>query len=199
MELIYKHLVEWLNKYLSYLSFTAITAALGFLAKYLIQRKIDTYFNNKLEKYRQELNLLTEQVKYDLNKRMFDFQAYATKKHEVYPELYRKLVASLFLIQQYLSMKNSADISTLVERQTEIVQNHERNVQYYAEVELYLSEEVSEKTKTVLVLTTNYLYDLFDEWCDTGEIMAGIRNIHERLTDLKKLLHKELSYSHFGE
>ena len=58
--------MEWIYKYIS---ITGIIAGLGISIRYLIQRKIDSYFNVKLENHKKELAILTENAKYDISKK----------------------------------------------------------------------------------------------------------------------------------
>lgn len=104
--------MEWIYKYISA---TAIFAGIGVLIRYLIQKKIDSYFNKKIELYKQELNVITENTKYDLSKKLFDFEAYATQKHTIYPQIYKKIQHALLMITDYevfrkeLGTKNSRE------------------------------------------------------------------------------------------
>src|SRR4051794_21172355 len=101
--------MEWIYKYFSY---TAVIAGLGFLIKYLIQKKIDSYFNTKLEDHKKELAVMTEKAKYNISRKLFDFEAYAIKKHTIYPELYQLV----FEIPGKMSVFSPSKEVTLSER-----------------------------------------------------------------------------------
>lgn len=185
--------MEWLYKYISA---TAIIAGLGFLIKYLIQRKIDSYFNKKLEDHKQELSLVTENAKYELNKKMFDFEAYGTKKHEVYPELYEKLFSFWRKLYSLHSEKRAGENIVPLERDylLELMEiGH-----YHAQTELFKSEKASRDTISVLVALKSYLNNIFEsdmnDNLDREELECS-----GALNELKRTLHKELSYSHFEE
>lgn len=190
--------MDWLYKSISV---TSIITALGFLARYLIQKYIDYYFGQKLEYFKGEVNQVVEKHKYSLNKKMFDFEAYAVKKHSIYPELYKKL---------YIGWKEMHDYASAIESSSEeyyfdqvkkesITKNLLNLIEYFAEVELYLSKEVSGKSWKIIVSFQNYIFDLFDFPPNKIEIRQGNRDVFNTLKELKEQLHKELSYSHFEE
>ncbi|MDF9558752.1 hypothetical protein P5774_26340, partial [Bacillus tropicus] len=83
--------MDWIYRYIS---ITAVIGGLGFLIKYLIQRKIDSYFNHRLEQHKQELAALTESIKYNLGKKMFDYEAYTSKKHLIYHDIYKEIYST---------------------------------------------------------------------------------------------------------
>lgn len=187
--------LDWVYKYFSAV---AIISGIGFLIRYLIQKKIDSYFSTKLEKYKQDLNLLTEQTKYDLNKKMFDFEAFASQKHSIYPELYRRLFAIWWDFNEYINCikSDNPNITLFDEKSMRVNSNQEEAIRYYKEVELYLSKEVASKSWTYLITLQNQILTV-EPTSDWGIVRRSHDEILDKLNLLKEQLHKELSYSHF--
>lgn len=217
--------MEWIYKPFSY---TAIIVAIGFLIKYLIQKKIDTYFSTKLEDHKQELNakleqhkqelaVMTERSKYDISKKLFDFEAYATKKHIVYPELYQHVFSTSTELTEFLIKTQSKyywdsdkihDLTKLSEEQivelfnelTHVLKNSRKSLIYFAENELFLSQEISSQTQEILLNYQTLFTGLFvDPVYDKPSIWREMNIIQLKIGRLKKEFHKELSYSHYEE
>ncbi|MGN7938515.1 hypothetical protein [Metabacillus sp. 22489] len=202
--------MDWIFQYIS---ITAIIAAFGFLAKYLIQRKIDSYFNLKLEHHKQELNALTEKTKYDLSKRLFDFEAFATKKHSTYPELYKKAHALVLCLRDYiftmeaefnldepikydLSGESRDMLSWRHEEMMKLVNAQKDAADFFFHNELFMSLVIANKATVFLKMTNEIVnYSMSLEY-DKPYVNSQYDLIQTRLKDLKSSMHKELSYSH---
>ncbi|HWO78762.1 MAG TPA: hypothetical protein VNM69_23125 [Bacillus sp. (in: firmicutes)] len=64
-----------------------------------IKGKINLNYDKKIEKFKDELAELSEQRKLDFERKIHDFSLYSSKKHNVYPEIYKLLLETrLFLI-----------------------------------------------------------------------------------------------------
>ncbi|SIR37946.1 hypothetical protein SAMN05878482_103478 [Peribacillus simplex] len=206
--------MEWIYKYFS---LTAVIAGLGFLIKYLIQRKIDSYFNTKLEDHKQELTVMSEKVKYDISKKLFDFEAYATKKHIVYPELYQHVFSISIEITELLAVAEVRyswepdtihDLTKLSKEQetelwdklTDLLINCRKSLMYFEENELFLSQEISDQVREIFVDLNTLLTNLFEDHVyDKPTVSKESRLIQNKIIRLKKEFHKELSYSHYEE
>ncbi|MFE4812804.1 hypothetical protein ACFQ9Y_16945 [Peribacillus simplex] len=206
--------MEWIYKPFSY---TAVIVAVGFLIKYLIQKKIDSYFNTKLEDHKKELAVMTEKAKYDISRKLFDFEAYATKKHIVYPELYQHVFSRYTEIAEFLiktqvkyswSSDTIHDLTKLSEEKTaellseftHVLKNSRQSLQYFAENELFLSQEISSQTQEIFGNLQTLAAGLFvDPVYDKPAIWREMKIIQLKMRRLKKEFHKELSYSHFEE
>lgn len=144
--------MEWIYKYFS---IAAIIAGVGVLIRYLIQKKIDNYFNTKLENHKKELAVMTERAKYDISRKLFDFEAYATKKHTVYPELYKRMSDSWrqvhiisFKIENFNTHFGELDEDGIFKMMDEDILEFSSKLHdaldYYKTNELFLSKDVSE-------------------------------------------------------
>jgi hypothetical protein len=206
--------VDWIYKYFS---LTAIIVSIGILIRYLIQKKIDSYFNTKLESHKQELNQINEKVKYDITKKLFDFEAYATKKHDIYPELYQKIyiifgklrnlqgiIMGLFHItevkvyqlnlpgNEYLIEEKDSLRNVEVEYLTSVHEYINQNI-------LFLSDNVAKTSKEVLNQANMILACFHVNEYDWDFVEEEFGDLQRKISKLKDALYKELSYSHFEE
>lgn len=212
-------IMEWIYKSFSY---TVIIGGLGFLIKYSIQRKVDTYFNAELENHKQELNkkledhkkelaVMTEKAKYDISRKLFDFEAYAIKKHTIYPELYQRL----FEIQQqfikftentkrFILIKESDKKDEIFFREIDQLEVKIINAEdYFNKNELFLSKSVTsnyiETMSVIKNLFSSYIrYYVYNQTL-LGDFSENTEKMDAKIMLLKESIYKELSYSHFEE
>lgn len=81
-----------------------VSAALWGGVKYLTRKNVDRIFNQKMENHKHELQTILEFNKFDLQRKMHDFNLFNTKKHEVYPKLYELILMAegkLFSLQGF--------------------------------------------------------------------------------------------------
>lgn len=207
--------MEWLYKYISV---TAIIGGLWLLIKYYIQKKIDSYFNSKLALHKQELNDLTERTRYDLSKRLFDFEAYATKKHEVYPVIYSEIFETLNKMREYQSdieaefnLVEDCFYDLTSDEQIDFDQNllyykykqtyevhevHKNAADYYFSNELFFSKSVAFECGYVLKLMRNMINCYFDHQYNKPLLNERLLELERKIDQIKTILHEELSYSH---
>lgn len=206
--------MEWLYKYISV---TAIIGGLWLLIKYYIQKKIDSYFNSKLAVHKQELNDLTERTRYDLSKRLFDFEAYATKKHEVYPIIYSKIFETINEIREYQS-DIEAEFNLNEDRLYDLTSDeqidfnrdlllykykksyavhevHKKATDYFFSNELFFSKNVALECSYVLKLMENMITCYFDHEYNKPMLNEGLIELEGKIEQIKTILHEELSYS----
>lgn len=212
--------MEWIYKYISV---AAVISALGLLIRYLIQKKIDSYFNKQLEQYKQELTIITENAKYDISKKLFDFEAYASKKHAVYPELYSLVLESWdalarfrykFDIQSIESKKNSDEDTLLSLFYSELYKTADKHTEafnYFYKNELYLSKETAMACKIALdeqTLFRERIENSFDKnrendkWKNRFHRLIDVseedfNETADKMNELKEVIYKELSHAHF--
>lgn len=214
--------MEWIYKYIGV---TGIITAAGFLIKYLIQKKIDSYFNKKLETYKQELAVITENAKYDISKKLFDFEAYASKKHAVYPELYAitfefwseltKFTYKFDLSTEFSkeNMDRDAFEKLFYKALRQITAKLPEVQNYFWKNELYLSKDMSKAFEDVLYSQRNFLNKILDSfqknikndnWQDRSFKLVKIpdddfKRHKETMQVLKDTVYRELSYTHSEE
>lgn len=214
--------MEWFYKYFS---LTAVIAGSWFLIRYLIQKKIDSYFNTKLENHKKELAVLTENAKYDISKKLFDFEAYASKKHTVYPELYSLTFGFWQEISRFRSRfdrdikfsKNDMNKETFeqhfYEKIQPLVEKIPKVYDYFYKNELYLSKATAEVYEKAMHAQINFIDKIIDSfnsnlensnWQDSSFTLIKIKeedydNVDNKIYLLKEIIYKELSYTHSEE
>lgn len=198
---------------------------IGFLIRYLIQKKIDSYFNTKLENHKKELAVLTENAKYDISKKLFDFEAYASKKHTVYPELYSLTFGFWQEISRFRSRfdrdikfsKNDMNKETFeqhfYEKIQPLVEKIPKVYDYFYKNELYLSKATAEVYEKAMHAQINFIDKIIDSfnsnlensnWQDSSFSLIKIKeedydNVDNKIYLLKEIIYKELSYTHSEE
>ncbi|ARU61867.1 hypothetical protein CBW65_13125 [Tumebacillus avium] len=81
--------IDWYSVLLSVL----VTSGIGtFLFQTFIRNKIKNLFDKNLESHRHTLMLITEETKFDFQRRIQDFSLFTSKKHEAYQELYKLIL-----------------------------------------------------------------------------------------------------------
>lgn len=221
--------MEWVYKYISWgLFIGGSVTGIGFLIKYLIQKKIDSYFNKKLETHKQELAIITEHAKYDISKKLYDFEAYASKRHSIYPELYSLAFESWSELTQFrysfdaniMDFRKDLDIEALKSHfHKEFKETTDKLVNAYDYLyknELYLSKVVTTAYNEALEaqvvcgreLGISFRSNLGDvERQRKDGIFSPLLNIdekylqisQEKIRILKEVIYNELSYTHSEE
>ena len=90
MSILDDHAMEWLIFY----TFEIIVIFWG-AAKFFGKKAIEHAFNEKLEKHKQELNLITEEAKFNYSRMSQDFGLWTVKRHEAYAKLYIAIAESI--------------------------------------------------------------------------------------------------------
>ena len=213
--------MEWIYKSFSYtVIIGGFIGGLGFLIKYSIQRKIDIYFNAELENHKQELNkkledhkkelaVMTEKAKYDISRKLFDFEAYAIKKHTIYPELYQRLFeiqqqfikftenTKRFILIKELDKKDEVFFREIDQLEVTIINAED----YFNKNELFLSKSVTsnyiETMSLIRELHSKYNFHYFYKQSLLVDVSEKREKIDAKIMLLKEVIYEELSYSHF--
>ncbi|TYS87512.1 hypothetical protein [Rossellomorea aquimaris] len=129
--------MEYINEMWKFLGQVSIVIAIiTFLLKTYFKGFIGQIFKKEIESYKHELNLYTEEQKFDYQRKLHDFNLYRSKRHESYKELYKLALSSL------RSLKKS--------QREEVWPNFDKIT--FGEVEVYVRSEVSDEytvTKTL--------------------------------------------------
>ncbi|MDF9592292.1 hypothetical protein P5757_26540 [Bacillus tropicus] len=204
--------MDWIYRYIS---ITAVIGGLGFLIKYLIQRKIDSYFNHRLEQHKQELAALTESIKYNLGKKMFDYEAYTSKKHLIYHDIYKEIYSTFSkLIVFHELIEKKFDIKELikydlgnqkneffqkkVDDYNEVIIQYRKTADCFTQNEIFCSKDVAQKSRDAIRAVQLLMQTLTDpKYYDKVKVNNELYESEKRIKELKEIIHKELSYSHF--
>lgn len=97
----------------------AIVGAMWVGIRYYVKKMVDQRFQKNIEDHKHELQLLMEQNKFDLQRRVQDFSLFTTKKHAVYAELYDLYLradgyVTHLLTQPDIILKNIRDEEELI-------------------------------------------------------------------------------------
>ncbi len=104
---------------------SSITSLVIYLFKKYYEKKIEITLQQKLESYKQELTIATENAKFDYQRKIQDFNLFATKKHEVYGEMNKLMliaegkILNLYGLRTELKYEeyNSNDFQNLMEKE----------------------------------------------------------------------------------
>lgn len=218
-------IMDWISASINLL---ALAGILVFSIKHLIQKKIDSYFNTKLEDHKKDLAVLTENAKYDISKKLYDFEAYASKKHSVYPELYSLAFESWSELTQFtyrfdediMDLRKDLNVETLESYFDEEFRKTTKTLfkayDYLYKNELYLSKDVTmvynealeAQLKCGREVGISFRGNLDDverqrNDCQFSPLInideAYLYDAEEKVRILKETIYKELSYTHFEE
>lgn len=193
------------------------SAVVTLIVNTIIKGGIGFYFNSRLEKFKTDLVLITEQKKLDFQKKIHDFSLYSNKRHEVYPMIYKNFIEAndalshsyrMSRIQQdYLSNKKTdlpEEINSLV---TSALEKSEKAFDYAMANDLFLSPDVSDHSlrlaKKIMIITSEINMVVFSEIHEINgedyglkrkniDIDEELKKSNDLLYNLRLLLKKEL-------
>lgn len=217
--------MEEFYKYFSW-GFIAIggISGVGLLIRHLAQAKVNYYFSKQLDQHRHDLAIITRNAEYDISKKMFDFEAYAAKRHSVYPELYRAAfepwdrLSNFNLIVKWDSKDDVMDFDEkslelrFDKEFTPIVNRLAIAYDYFYMNELYLSENTAKAYGETLKVLRDLAEETLDVFYGFRTTVADINKRNytyslenegetkieaaEKIQILKEIIYKELSYTH---
>ncbi len=107
---------NWLNFILTILSSTTLTIIFVLitpLAKKLINKYIDIRFDKNKIKYEHDLGLITENARFDFQRKIYDFNIFSLKRHEIYAKLYKKILTIQGSVLSLMGFRESVDLMTI--------------------------------------------------------------------------------------
>jgi hypothetical protein len=140
-----------------------------------IKGGISHYYNKKLKRFETDLSVMSEEKRLDFQRKLHDFGLYSSKRHEIYPMLYKYLIEASTVVSYALAIKKYApdmifaDEKTLllfkeqndhgskeenldkalvtreIEATKEAVFSAEKVLDFFRESELFLSENVAKQ------------------------------------------------------
>jgi len=72
----------------AFLAPAAVAAVVSWVFQTLAKRSADNYFNQKLEQFKHDLGKLAASAQFDHQRKLRDFQAFRSKRHEAYAGIY---------------------------------------------------------------------------------------------------------------
>ncbi|MED1221553.1 hypothetical protein [Bacillus paralicheniformis] len=116
----------------SILTSSIVTIIIETVSKNLISNS----FKKRLEKYKDALSQHAENRRFDIERKMHDFSLYSTKRHELYPEIFKRI----FSINKNL---NTYEQKSYLSK--EIIKKPSDIFDYYESIGVSISEEVATK------------------------------------------------------
>jgi len=103
----------------------AVWTILFFATKKYLENTIAASFDKKLEDHKHDLQIASEEAKFDFQRKIEDFNLFVTQKHEKYSELYGKLLEAFSRVTNLYGLKseltyeehNEADIRRIMEKE----------------------------------------------------------------------------------
>lgn len=122
-----------------FITSTFFLAVIGFLSRNITKNYINNYFKSKLENHKHELQQITEEIRYDYQRKIHDFSLFSSKRHEVYAHLYKL----------YTKANNEVKIATSPYREyPNFKKNDSEKVEKYL-LEMDINKDVVEKIKNI--------------------------------------------------
>ncbi|MGG6362240.1 hypothetical protein ACQ5SI_23925 [Peribacillus frigoritolerans] len=148
--------MDWQPIVVSILTSSIVTLTISTFVK----GGIGNFYNKKLARFNSDLNLVLEEKKLDFQRKIYDFGLYSTKRHEIYPEIYKKLIKSTNSISYLISiLELKKNIPNIDEKQEafifdlirKAINDTEDAFDYFVDSELFLSENISDYGKEIVV------------------------------------------------
>ncbi|WP_445505806.1 hypothetical protein [Niallia sp. 03091] len=163
--------MDWKSVVISMFTSSIVTLIINSM----IRGGISHFYNKKLENFKSELSLLTEEKKLDFQRKIHDFSLYSTKRHEIYPILYKKISDSfndISLLNKWeqlsVNLRQRQENSNLenqlpntIEKIKETLQKTEECLDYFIDNDLYISKELSHSLSDLigrLAGVSNYMH-----------------------------------------
>ncbi|MFP7483365.1 hypothetical protein SFC65_04330 [Priestia filamentosa] len=67
------------------------SALVALVIQHFIKGGIKSFYDKRLEKFKDEIAIYAEQRKLDFDRKLHDFSLYSSKRHELYPQLFKRV------------------------------------------------------------------------------------------------------------
>lgn len=107
---------NWLYFIFTVLGSSALTIIFVLITpfvKKIFNNYIDNRFDKNKIKYEHDLNLITENARFDFQRKIYDFNIFSSKRHEIYAELYKKILIIQGTVLNLMGLRESIDLMTL--------------------------------------------------------------------------------------
>jgi hypothetical protein len=202
-------IMDWQSVAVSILTSSFVTLIISTYVK----GGIGNFYNKKLARFNNDLNLVLEEKKLDFQRKIHDFSLYSNKRHEIYPEIYKKFKKSTNSISYLISiLELIKGISNPDNKQEEYIldltrkalEDTEDAFDYFMDSELFLSENISDFGKEIVnplmnisrkiaaAISLNRDFGNLDINVDEKNPREGIRDITEKTSKLMSMMRDEL-------
>jgi hypothetical protein len=155
-----------------FLTSTFFIAVIAFLSRNITKGYINNYFKNKLEDHKHDLQQITEEIRYDYQRKIHDFSLFSSKKHEVYAYLYKL----------YNKANTDVKIATASYREyPDFKKNDSEEVEKYL-LEMDINKDVVEKIKNMWSGDKEKAFKEFQNAIDFKKLITADRSKYEAIT-----------------
>ncbi|WP_426005332.1 hypothetical protein [Bacillus sp. DWP3-1] len=102
---------------------------------------INNYFNKKMVKFKDDIAQLSEERKLDFDRRIHDFSLYSTKRHELYPELFK---------QVYRTSKSILNLEGMSHLSRTFIRSKSEIIPYYESIHFQFDEDLRNEITLIL-------------------------------------------------
>ena len=94
-----------------------IGAAIGIAAKRFAEKSVDHAFDRRLEKFRSELQSVTESIRFDFQRQLQDVTHFASKRHEISAKLFQRIRRADGSVRGLYGMRQVPDYEKMTEKE----------------------------------------------------------------------------------
>ncbi|MDT8980001.1 hypothetical protein RQP50_27605 [Paenibacillus sp. chi10] len=180
----------------------SVGGAIWLFVKHTSEKYIDQQFQKKIEEYKTNLQGVLETKKFDLQRMMLDFNLYRSKKHEIYPELFKLFLKATYGLN---NLKNNWDFPLFQLLSKEFVERYlieksvgQKEIEYLTDRWLEDEEAAEEKIQDIKYaikrLETKSVkndYEVFRNYFLEVELFLsdeGVKVIQEIIQDFDEIL-----------
>ncbi|MDF2039857.1 hypothetical protein P2R12_23225 [Cytobacillus oceanisediminis] len=193
--------MEYINEILKFFGqATILIAAVTFLLRSYFKNLVSQFFKKELEEYKHDLNLITEEKKFDYQRKLHDFNLYRTRRHESYRVLYKLALSSLNKINQSRKQTVWPKFEDMTYEEIEVylkteikddfeVQKTNRKFQQYRDFSIIKSSIVATRLKTTM-LEINEFIEYFEEneLYYSNEVISVILPFKPKMNEVSKII-----------
>ncbi|GAV11334.1 hypothetical protein [Paenibacillus sp. NAIST15-1] len=146
--------IDWGSYIISIpLILATVWAGLRFLAKKYVEQE----FSKRIENHKHDLNLLVEANKFDIQRKMYDFNLYTTKRHETYMKLYNLFLEASSRVSRFQGIRQIPDFKNF---SNEVIAEYLRRFNLSESEWLTIAENWNNGTDPYLVKKVESYYNI---------------------------------------
>nr|MDH3077283.1 hypothetical protein [Bacillus velezensis] len=123
-----------------------------------IKGGINNYFNKKMVKFKDDIAQLSEERKLNFDRKIHDFSLYSTKRHELYPELFRRI---------YKTNKSIITLEGMSQLSSSFISSKSEIIPHYESIHFELEEDLRNEIINLLDLWDSDVEDCLEQISST--------------------------------